>query len=149
MSDGTSITHLKQTVLHGEGEEAGDCMRAALASLLGLESLEGVPHFCRTGNERQWWEECLEWLREEFGYSAVWIPWHPRWTRQSLTDCVYVMSGPSPRFSDEDHVVVAQGPDGTVIHDPHPDNTGIGEWKENGDWMVMVLIPTQPAFQGL
>lgn len=96
--------------------EPGDCMRAAIASILELDPTL-VPHFvsyrmCETTDPWLWWWALVGWtytvgIRTTF---AVEPP--AGWS---------VVSGIGPRGYG--HVVVAY--DGEVVHDPHPEGGGL------------------------
>lgn len=99
----------------------GDCWRAALASLLGLE-LDDVPHFGLYARQR-WWFETRRWLQGR-GLDLWYVPLDEDDIPDSvMDDGLVLLAGPSPRgpFS---HVAVGH-PDGTVVWDPHPSRAGL------------------------
>lgn len=118
----------------GENMQRGNCLQAALASIFELE-LDDVPHFVGMGDD--WWEALWRWLRErniEIHYERVTPPggWLP-------LGVPYLLTGPSPR-GEFSHVVVAQNHE--IIHDPHPDGTGLAEgWR--GAYYFVVLDPAR------
>lgn len=104
-------------------EQRGNCLQAVVASLLDLP-LDEVPHFVQdhvdTDGAKHWWNSMVEFVGTHgWGvHPAVPIPDYPG---QHL-----MVSGPSPRGADGDglwHVVIYR--DGEMVHDPHPDRTGL------------------------
>lgn len=126
----------------GEWLARGNCLQAALASIFDLD-LDDVPHFVGMG-EDVWWEQFWLWLRArniEVHYERVagddgeFYGWRP-------LQVPYLLGGPSPR-GEFSHVVVAKNHE--VIHDPHPDGTGLAPgWRG-----VYYFIPLDPAKQPL
>lgn len=102
-----------------DGHPAGDCMRASVASILGLP-LEAVPHFVqyrRPADAHLWWWALIGFCHVT-GWEVGYVEEPPRgWA---------LASGLSPRG--HEHVVVAFA--GEVVHDPHPSRAGIVEVKE-------------------
>jgi hypothetical protein len=112
------------------GVPGGNCFSACVASLLELP-IGAVPYFMHHGDG--WWDAFLAWLAPrgldalcfELPASGDAAVWYPRG--------FHVLSGKSPR-GDHTHSVVARGRD--VVHDPHPDRTGV-ETRHD----VVVLVP--------
>ena len=99
--------------LERPGVRRGNCLQAAFASLFELP-LEAVPHFVA---EDDWWG-CLErWLAAR-GLLPVWVP-HSDVIPWGIP---YLATGVSPR-GEFKHVVIEQN--GELIHDPHPEGTGL------------------------
>jgi hypothetical protein len=99
----------------------GNCWQAAVASVLDLP-LEAVPHFVKISDDggQHWWLHTLDFL-SDYGYTLEVI-------REHLdTDEYYFVSGPSPRGQELHHVVIYKN--GRMVHDPHPDGTGVLEEK--------------------
>lgn len=101
-----------------EGHAAGDCMRASVATILGLP-LDDVPHFAQyidhpLGTPALWWWSLVGFLHwkgwEIEAYDAIDAPMG--W---SLVD------GYSPRG----HRHLCVGHDGEVVFDPHPGREGL------------------------
>ena len=93
--------------------ENGNCMQACVASLLELP-LEDVPHFPISGQFL-----ALERYLKQFDIRPVAYPVgtiHPY-------NVYYIGAGISPRGLR--HAVVCK--DLLVVHDPHPDDTGLAE----------------------
>lgn len=115
---------IHQTYFYGgiePGITRGNCWQTAIASILELD-LDAVPHFVDI-DERggmNWWSFTVNWL------------WHRGLELYELdhhlyTNEYYLVSGKSPR-GDYYHVVVYRN--GRLVHDPHPDGTGVltEEW---------------------
>lgn len=100
------------------GQE-GNCWQTAIASVLELP-LEEVPHFVKIHDDggQHWWLGTVDFLRER-GYKIDVIREHLH------DDEYYFVSGPSPRGQELYHVVIYQN--GKMVHDPHPDGTGVLE----------------------
>lgn len=97
------------------GSPRGNCTEAAFASLLGVP-LSSVPDLAATDEP---WQLVLDaWLRAHHGSRLLCCDAFFDW----MPDVLHLMSGTSPRGLR--HMVVARG--GDMIHDPHPDRTGIG-----------------------
>lgn len=100
-------------------ETVGNCHIACVASILEL-SLSQIPHFLAVGGEENWWKEQEAWLAKRgLGYIELQlpntaIPVHP--------DAFCIVVGESPRTGKLHSCVYKNG---EIIHDPHPDNTGL------------------------
>lgn len=108
----------------------GNCLQACLASILEL-TLDDVPNFCSTdlGPAEEWCQRMQQWLNDEYGMG--WMPvlpsdqgeaTYPEGTSIGYPLGLSIKTGKSPR-DDWQHCCVAR--DSVVIHDPHPDGTGI------------------------
>lgn len=117
------------------GEECGNCLQAALASVLELP-LEEVPHFCFDATEddadSRWFVTMNAWLRERFGLSVVYLTIGNSWKPEGY----HLMSGTSPRGSMHETV----GFKGEIVHDPHPAGGGV-----SGDILVGIFYVSDPA----
>lgn len=105
-----------QTILAGRTDGVhGNCMQAAIASLLDLP-LDAVPHFAQF----TWWPQAIEfWARgRQLTVKVVDIDSMP--TRRCI------VAGRSPRGIE--HVVVVDG--GEVVWDPHPSRDGLSSIAE-------------------
>lgn len=98
------------------GQLTGNCFPACIASMLGLP-LNEVPFFS-TKNQKVQLGQASKWLRG-FGIKLVHIPG----SSQPPKNAYYMVQGKSPRFPDAYHMVI--GKNGRIVHDPHPDRTGI------------------------
>lgn len=106
------IRHTQTIFINDPRGIPGDCMRAAVASLLDLP-VEAVPHFALFEAPGTWYPVFEMWLRGQ-GLAI-----HPLAFESIDRPCLAI--GMSPR--DVDHIVV-WGPDG-MMHDPHPSRDGI------------------------
>lgn len=105
-------------------EQRGNCLQAALASLLDLP-LDEVPHFIQdhvnhdgeTDHAWNWWHCMRKWLRNR-GLSIT-----SAGVRAPEPGEYVLATGPSPRGKGIHHAVISC--DGLLAHDPHPDGTGL------------------------
>lgn len=105
-----------QTTFHDpEKATSGNCMQAAVASLMGL-NLKEVPNFVEvcSGESHAMYELFRRWL-DEYGLDMLSLP--GAWSIRSF----YLGVGPSPRGVH--HMVVLN--DGELAHDPHPSRAGL------------------------
>ena len=112
----------------------GNCFQAALATVLDLP-LEAVPHFVQqeadTGT--YWWTLAQAWLAER---NLVLMP-SVMWPQNAP----YLQTGVSPRDAEIQHVVVCVN--GQIVHDPHPDGTGLVENRDA--YLLVALDPARAA----
>lgn len=112
-STGAGMKPVYQTKFGDEG----NCLRASVASLLELK-LEDVPEW---GDYVGWYADFCAFFRQHglqpFRLKASEIVPH---------DTYYLIWGISPRGID--HSVI--GLNGTMVHDPHPDQSGIETIEE-------------------
>jgi hypothetical protein len=97
------------------GPEKGNCFSACVASILELP-IDDVPQFMTSEN---WWHGFARWCARQ-GYLALVdyrVPDEPATLGYSI------LGGESPRHPGSGHAVVAL--DGVMVHDPHPDRTGL------------------------
>jgi len=124
------MKNVHMAVIHDEEAGTyGDCFRACVASVLGVES-GAVPHFLHDGggtfpddwmNRFVQWAESRGFIPYEFSASIITPPGY------------YIATGKSPRF-DVGHSVVMRN--GRVVWDPHPSRDGI----EGVPWSVMIFV---------
>ena len=101
----------------------GNCFNACLASILEL-SLPEVPDYRDKG---KWLLQYNDWL---LNYGLTLIPLtYGSWVPKGYS----ILGGRSARGLD--HAVVAWN--GKMIHDPHPDKTGLETFT---DWLVFSII---------
>ena len=132
----TDVAFSDQEFLHDpETGVLGDCWRASIASVVGCP-IADVPHFVRDypqqeGDETaRWFAETCRWLSEHYGVTVLFYD-QPRAVRAEYRTEVsafmhIVIDGKSPRF-DLNHCVVGDAVTGEIVHDPHPDRTGLRE----------------------
>jgi len=123
-----------QTILHDPANGVhGNCFSAVLASLLHLP-VESVPVFVG----RFWQAEVNAWLRP-MGLAYVEISTNPDWcAANDIRGMHHELAGVSPRNAEVLHATVAV--DGEMVHDPHPDRSGLGE----GERTFGLLIALRP-----
>jgi len=114
------------------GDKEGNCLQACLASVLEI-SIDDVPE----PDERNWLNECNDWLAQ-FGLALHWLEYNDLFIPRGYS----ILSGDSPRGSCH-HSVVAK--DGELIHDPHPDRTGL---KDLSDWLIFITLDPSKKFNG-
>jgi hypothetical protein len=127
------LTEITQTWTTKQDEDGniGDCKRAAVASIFGMQA-EDVPHFAVYGYGMEeptrwgWWYAFIGWCQTlEPAYDIIEVEGNdyppPSLNIEDLYGC-YLISGKSPR-GDWNHSVVGRG--GEVIWDPHPSREGI------------------------
>ena len=100
----------------------GDCLWAAVSSVTGipLESFRGFEYLL----EGTWFPPLWEILTEHnFTYIGMIRDKDNIMSYDVGVDGYYVVCGGSPRGHASGHAVVYKG--GVMVHDPHPENTGI------------------------
>lgn len=124
------MTPVDQTIFVGDPEgRPGNCMQAAVASILGL-GLDEVPHFAALPEDHDDVRPCWDAFEEFFakrGFEAVFLAY------EFCPESYYLASGPSPRGVS--HMVVMQ--DGKLAHDPHPSRAGV--LKVESVWLLLAL----------
>lgn len=131
-----------QTRLHqgNKPEERGNCFPSVIASMLEMD-VEDVIQI-QEHYDTDWMDILLNWLSERnYIYCSAdhFKCFHPdlhyqlRWSGDKdefineqcalYKDQYYFVAGRSPRNSDINHIVIFQN--GKMIHDPHPDRSGI------------------------
>jgi hypothetical protein len=114
----------------------GDCFSACLASLLDLPIKE-VPKFAaETETSRDFWKVIEKWLSDRnYKLLSITFPDPQILSRTDFENGGYcILSGVSPRRKADGnikyHAVVgkAEGFGVKIIHDPHPDRTGLQDW---------------------
>ncbi len=110
------------------GIDTGNCLQAAVASLLELP-LETVPHFAAIpGDDGEWWWALVEFARGH-GFAIAQCD-------EPIGGVLGIMTGKSPR-GDFQHVVLARGAE--IVHDPHPSRAGV---TTGNQWWY--LVPEDP-----
>lgn len=105
----------KQTRLHTK-KQNGNCFPTAIACIIGAASPEDVIQIQEQYDDCEWLMNLEQWL-DDRGWELKQVEGH------LYDDSVYMVSGVSPRDKKVHHVVLYQN--GKMVHDPHPDNTGI------------------------
>lgn len=127
MSEREEIKRAEQLVPHDPDNGIyGDCYRATLATLLGLDT-EQVPHFLHDNCDALTFNTRVSDFLAQFGLVyASFNAWDiPQWEKGAgISIPIYhEIADDSPRFSGTGHAVV--GKDGEVFHDPHPTKLGL------------------------
>lgn len=120
--------------------QRGNCFQTCLAAILRLP-VEDVPHFYDTDEDEIAQNAATKrWLAER-GWVCFWVPWNWVYSDWVLLppNGLVIVSGKSPR-GDWGHVVVGKltGTDWTLVHDPHPDATGL-DGIPNGFYLLAPL----------
>jgi len=113
-------------------EGVGNCTQACVASIFELE-LDEVPDF--VNNHKDWYRALELWTIANYMLFPIMMELKdgpPRLMGQSLYGH-YLISGQSPRG--RRHMCV--GKHGRVVHDPHPDETGL---IKNEDVIIFAKI---------
>lgn len=104
-------------------DHRGNCWQTVIASVLDLP-LDEVPHFVQDEVDHgmdfawHWWNRTLNWLRERG------LRLDPCYGLDGAPGDYVLVSGKSPRAGGTIHHVVVYR-DGAMVHDPHPDRTGL------------------------
>ena len=138
------MNYHKQLILHDpDNGKWGDCFRTALACLLDLQPKD-VPHFGHRGPDSAEFNARINaWLGDQnLTLITVGLVGGPDKVMEAMKiqnpGVVYLLSGKSPRC-DESHVVIAQ--DDKIIHDPHPDGTGLdGPDADGAGWAEFLVV---------
>lgn len=114
------------------GEKKGNCLQACLSSIFGVP-IYSFPHF--QSEKSGWYEAFSQHMIERFGLQPVEleISDSPGWLW--IPKGYHLVNGKSPR-GDFYHSVV--GKNGNIVHDPHPDGTGL-KTRESFTVFVKVL----------
>lgn len=122
------MTPLDQKYLKGNAEGiSGDCLRACVASILELP-LEEVPHFVE--EHQNGILAMHDWLFTR-GIDCLALKGH-----YDVSTHV-IFTGLSPRSTHGRHAVV--GLAGEIVHDPHPDRTGLRGLAEH----TYIFLPVE------
>jgi hypothetical protein len=116
-----------QTIL---GHPGGNCFTACMASILEMP-IEELPHY----QSENWCDLWDQWLAP-FNLRLFFFIYDPR---VEMPNCYSILSGTSPR-GDWLHAVVCFGNE--IVHDPHPDKTGVVDRLEFT--IFSVLDPARP-----
>jgi hypothetical protein len=109
------LKKVMQTRFHSESTR-GNCYAAVIASIMGKDSAESVIQIQEHYDDQMWPIYLMEWL-EDNGYELMTIDGH------QYDNSYYFVTGMSPRDRSITHICIYQN--GQLVHDPHPDGTGI------------------------
>lgn len=135
------MTPVDQEFVHKpEIGQYGDCQRAVIASLLNLPICD-VPHFLHDGDTYEFWDRIQSFLIT-YGYQWMVFKKSPAGVGELFfgsdeIDIYHEISGVSPRDPNVRHAVV--GCNGVIVHDPHPDKTGLAG-TEDWDYGFLVKV---------
>lgn len=116
------------------GAEEGDCLNAALASMLCVP-LADVPDFTKAGpTEDCWFAALRDWLASR-GWGLLSVKADPHVLSQRPMGLLMV-GGTSPRGLF--HQTIWR--DGAMVHDPHPSRSGIEKPLD-----IDIIYPLDPA----
>ena len=102
------------------GFKKGDCMRACVASIFEM-TIDEVPNFMENG-PKAYADNLAAWCQAAgLKFLDILIE-HKELMEYILSDHI-IATGASPRNPEYNHAVICK--DGKVVHDPHPDKTGI------------------------
>lgn len=121
----------------------GDCFDACVASLLELP-LESVDYF---KGEKTWYADFQNWLAPR-GLAYVEVDCgDPNPFYRFPLPVLVIGGGPSPRGVEGGHAVVLElsGWDKKLLHDPHPDSTGLVTIKTIGLLVYRPVDNKKPA----
>lgn len=116
------MTPVEQTRLHIDSPagviQKGNCYQACIASIMDLP-LDSVPNFIEY-EDNVWYKVFLDFIEEQ-GYEYSWQN-----ASEGVPEGYAIGSGISPRARKDkriNHAVVVLN--GVMVHDPHPDKTGV------------------------
>lgn len=128
---------------HDKDGNAGDCLRASIASILDIEDPTTIPNFSDAGGNYAWWKVLRDWARERGGDFVTVAPNFP--VPYEGDHLPYAIgSGPSPR-GPWPHSVVIDVETGDVVWDPHPSRAGLAGPVEIVDCFVAPYEPDPDA----
>ena len=105
------------------GKPDGDCFAACIASILEVP-LEELPNLNGYSDD-EWWLKTQQWVEENTCYSYIEVSITTLEEAAPIFGNSYwIATGKSPR-GDYNHAVVFLK--GEMVHDPHPDKTGLKE----------------------
>lgn len=117
------------------GKETGDCMRAAIASVLGVD-IQTVPHITRVAQANANWFSVMYYFMVSHQYLYC-GGWHPREGKRRLLkkhsfNGFYLASVNSRTYPPEEGIthMVVMDHEWKVAHDPHPNK----EWQGETLW---------------
>lgn len=117
---------VQQKYIHIEGKQNGDCLRACLASILEVD-IDTFPYFSIGMDWSEYYSNVMDTLFDLGWQCDYYIIENckPELLESKDTEGLIIAIGESPRSTKEkriNHAVIWRN---GLIHDPHPDNTGI------------------------
>lgn len=110
---------------HDANGEAGDCLRACVASMLDVRDMTSIPNFAAVGDDHDWgwWIALRTWARKHQGdFASARVQWPIAYIGEHHR--TVIATGPSPR-GDWPHCVLVNTETGELVHDPHPSHAGL------------------------
>ena len=120
--------------------EQGNCLAAALASVFEL-TLEDVPDFAGEISNGKWFLHLEQWLARRNLELMVFPTKGAGWPMGYYLAACKSTTLINP---DDGHVVVMHH--GTLVHNPHPHATSIGEIENL--WVFVAIDPSKQAWRG-
>ena len=115
------IKNQNQAFLHGDSQK-GDCLRTTIANLLGLDR-DSVPHFLQEADSLYF--ECMRLINDflrPYGLAYIKVSIKEKQFKNfGIEDLHHVGFGMTDRNTH--HAVSSK--DREMLHDPHPDKTGL------------------------
>ena len=109
-----------QIVIGKNGNTLGDCFRACLASIFEFD-IKSMPNFWEeTQDAKIYWKLTNEWLAENYDYKCIVVKISNDEMDVFVKDVLCIAIADSIRGAE--HAVVWYN---EMIHDPHPDRSGI------------------------
>lgn len=111
------MNKLHQSRPHNPPEQEGNCYATVIACILDLDSPEDCIQVQEYYEDPRWLVTLLKWLARR-GYVLYYLEAH-----SDVKDEIYLVTGKSPRFKDNDHICIYQN--GKLVWDPSPDGKGL------------------------
>jgi hypothetical protein len=125
------LKKVKQTKLHNPPIQNGNCFRAVISTITSIP-IDAIPAI-EERDDDAWHIFLFTWLRErgwtwrgapEFEHFYKNARWFDELPVEAVKDKLYLVSGKTNRFGGVvNHVCIYMN--GTLWHDPHPDNSGL------------------------
>ena len=114
----------------------GDCFRACIASIFEFP-ITDMPNFWeQTQDTSTFWKLVDNWMRKNKGFRCLSVQFRKK-DLHLVDGILCIACAKSPRNKDDDHAVVWK--DG-LLHDPHPDSTGLLEEPDS----FSLFVPLNP-----
>lgn len=113
------------------GDPEGNCLMAAVASILGVPLDDCPDLYEHEKRDRNWWLTLERWLLRDHHFAPIWCV-------EYVPAGYSVISGNSPRGLRHSCVAL----DGKLVHDPHPEGAGLVEGSVRG---YITLVPVVPG----
>lgn len=130
-------------VRHNPPDTFGDCLRAAVASILDIDKTTDVPHFLRRGDDEAAMQELRSYLLLEHRLRPFIMAFDASSTLREVFGAMKTIN-PDVDYllfcqcGGGDHVVVCRNDQ--MTHNPAWDNASISGPLANGHWLIMVMV---------